>query len=419
MLLIYSHNVTNRLKYTFDLIFKSVLGIEYDCTTDEDQLRKFQGAKISYGENKIADELFYPSSELLFSTGIHPIADWNLSVQPADIFSASFFLATRYEEYLPFTTDQYGRFSARQCLAYQNGLLQKPLINIWAKEIQNKISERYPSFSLPQKKYSHLPTIDIDNAYAFLGKGFLRTAGGYLKAAIKFDRNDLQKRKNVLSGKEKDPFDTYDLQFSIHKRYNLKPVYFFLLGDWAEHDKNLSYADPLMQALIKKIAQHAETGIHPSYASNRNPEKIKIEKERLGSLSGRSIHKSRQHFLKLRFPHTYRNLIAAGITDDYSMGFADEPGFRAGICTPYKFYDLEKEEETDLTIHPFAIMDGTFNNYLKITPEQAIEKVKLISNEIKNVNGQFVSVWHNEILGDWREWKGWGGFYEKVIQIVQ
>lgn len=421
MLLIYTHRSTNRITYTFDLIFKSVLGIEYEITSDENLFKQFIGTKISYAKKRIGDEIFFQSDDLLFETGTSPLTpllqERGMENQK-DIFALSFLLSTRYEEYLPFKEDNYGRFSAKQSSAFKKNLLQKPLINIWAKEIQKMITVRYPGFSFPEKKYSYTPTIDIDNAYAYLGKSFLRTAGGYARAILKSDMDDFSKRKNVLSGKEKDPYDTYDFQFELHNKYNLKPIYFFLLGDWAEKDKNLPHTNLLMQALIKNISGEAEIGIHPSFASNQYPEKIKIEKTRLEKIKKNVVIKSRQHFLKLKFPDTYRNLLSAGITDDYTMGFADEIGFRAGICTPYKFYDLEKEEETNLTIHPFAVMDGTLNNYLKLSTRQALEKVKHIINEIKNVNGEFIFIWHNETLSDWREWKGWKNVYEEIIKLA-
>lgn len=419
MLLIYTHQVANRVKYTFNLIFKSVLGIDYQITSDESSFEQFSGAKISYAKKPVGDELFFQLTDLLFESGIKGDAiKIGLKSSPADMFAESFLLATRYEEYLPFKEDNYGRFSAKHSAAYKNNFLQKPLINIWANKIQGMLSTRYPDFSFPQKKYSYTPTIDVDNAYAYLGKSFARTAGGYARALVKSDSDDFSRRRNVLSGKDKDPYDTYDFQFELHKKYNLQPIYFFLLGDWAENDKNLPHTNPLMQSLIKSISSKAETGIHPSFASNQNSEKVKIEKERLEKIKNTPATKSRQHFLKLKFPDTYRNLISAGITDDYTMGFADEIGFRAGICTPYKFYDLEKEVETNLMIHPFAVMDGTLNNYLKLSPEESIEKVKQIVSEIKNVNGEFITIWHNETLSNWREWQGWKEVYEKVIQIA-
>ncbi len=85
---------------------------------------------------------------------------------------------------------------------------------------------------------------------------------------------------------------------------------------------------------------------------------------------------------------------------------------------PYKWYDLEKEEETSLIVHPFAVMDGTLNNYMKLSPSQAVEKVKAIAQEVKNVNGEFITIWHNETLSGWREWKGWEEVYEQTLQAA-
>jgi hypothetical protein len=69
MLLIYTHQVTNRVKYTFNVIFKSILAIEYELTTDKDSFKQFEGAKISYSHQSIGDELFFQSENLLFETG--------------------------------------------------------------------------------------------------------------------------------------------------------------------------------------------------------------------------------------------------------------------------------------------------------------------------------------------------------------
>jgi hypothetical protein len=421
MLFIYTHQISNRVKYTFNLIFKSILEIDFNIISDQDEFKQFEGAKLSYTLKPIGNEIFFQSSLFLFETGIKSATTFQITKEGEletgeDIFALIFFLVSRYEEYLPFSADKYGRFSAQQSFAFKNNFLHKPVVNREVKKIQNIISSRYPAITFPQKKYVYTPTFDIDNAYAYLGKSLTRTIGGYLKAFAKYNINDFLKRSKVLLKKEKDPYDTYDHQYELHSKYDLKPIYFFLLGNWAPNDKNLSHTNLFMQQLINTISSKAETGIHPSFASNTNQEKVKTEKERLEKIRNTGITKSRQHFLMLRFPDTYRNLIASGITDDYTMGFADEVGFRAGICTPFIFYDLEKEEESKLSIHPFAVMDGTLNNYLKLSPQQAIEKVKKIIKEIKNVNGEFMSLWHNEALSDWREWRGWRMVYEEMIK---
>jgi hypothetical protein len=64
------------------------------------------------------------------------------------------------------------------------------------------------------------------------------------------------------------------------------------------------------------------------------------------------------------------------------------------------FYDLSKEEETELKIFPFQIMDATLNKYLKLSENEAISNIEKIVNKVKEVNGTFISLWHNESLSN-------------------
>ena len=145
---------------------------------------------------------------------------------------------------------------------------------------------------------------------------------------------------------------------------------------------------------------------------------MRLEQSRLQKIVMREISKSRQHFIKLSFPSTYRQLIDADITDDFSMGFSGEIGFRAGICTSFYFYDLERETETRLRIHPFAVMDATLRYYMKIMPAEALSYVGPIIKEIKAVNGTFITIWHNESISNKKPWEGWRGVYEEIIKAA-
>ena len=278
---------------------------------------------------------------------------------------------------------------------------------------------KYPGFYFSKQSYQHVSTIDIDNAWAYLEKGNLRTAGGYARAFIKSNKEELAERKKVFSGTLKDPYDTYDILANVQKKYNLKSIFFFLLADYGRNDKNVPSSSKKLQALIKSIDKYAEIGIHGSFASNNNPNKLKKEISRLSRILNKQIVKSRQHFLILNFPGIYRNLLAKGITEDYTMGFAQEIGFRAGICTSYYWYDLQKEEETQLMIHPFAIMDATLNFYMQVSPDKVIEKVKPIIDEVKKVEGTFMSLWHNESLSEKGKWKAWRNVYEEIVKAAQ
>jgi hypothetical protein len=138
----------------------------------------------------------------------------------------------------------------------------------------------------------------------------------------------------------------------------------------------------------------------------------------LSKVINKEITASRQHYLKLELPFTYQNLIKNEITDDFTMGFASEIGFRAGICEPYYFYDLDTEHETPLRIHPFAVMEGTLKDYMKIKPHEAMQFVKPLIDNVKAVDGQFITLWHNQSLNDQISEGHWREPYEEIIRYA-
>ena len=121
----------------------------------------------------------------------------------------------------------------------------------------------------------------------------------------------------------------------------------------------------------------------------------------------------------IEFPRTYNTLSSLGIAEDYSMGYASHTGFRAGTCTPFHFYDLKSEQETSLVIYPFQVMDRTLKDYMNLQPAEATQKIAEMIEEVRAVNGTFISIFHNEAFSDTGEWEGWLEVYKKFIQIVR
>lgn len=431
MLLIYTHKITHRNKYIFNLIFKDSLSIDFNLTENIEELKLCTGPKISYTHTPVCDELFFNSKHLLFEAGIieQAISIFNYngmkvfyatnrqSALPFDLFAASFYLVTRYEEYLPHIRDEHDRFEAKDSLAFIHGFLEKPIVNQWILLLKGVLQEKYPSLHFPEKKFEFISTLDIDNAYAYREKGFTRSVGGYLKSLSEGNLEEITERTKVLLGLENDPYDTYDYQLEILKKYKLKCIYFFLLGDYGPNDKNLPIESKKFQSLIKMLGDYAQVGIHPSYGSNAGNNKTQLKKEisRLSGVLHRDVTQSRQHFLRLRMPETYRNLIDLDITDDYTMGYASQVGFRASICTPFNFYDLDNELETKLKIHPFAVMEGTLKYRMKTPPREGLEKIKTLIDEVKSVNGVFISLWHNDTINNRKIWQGWKQIYEDMV----
>ena len=431
MLLIYSHTITNRLKYIFKTIFVDVLLVKIEFTTDVQFFENFEGVKINYSDSKLNTGLFFQTSRLLFENTIQKqkieltnfegkpsfFSVGNDALFPFDVFAASFYLISRYEEYLPHKQDVHERFLGEQSLAVQHNFIEEPLVNYWINHLVEIIENAYPNFKFPNRTFEFVSTLDIDNAYAYQHKGFVRTIGALTKALLK--GNNFSNRLKVLFGNSKDPYDTFDYQTEIHTKYNISPIYFFLIGDYGKYDKNIPYNNKTFQNLIQSVSKKNEIGIHPSYASNNNSEKIGIEKDRLHTISKKEIKQSRQHYLKLNLPKTYNNLIENKITVDHTMGYAEYPGFRASICSPYYFYNLEQEKETSLQLFPFTTMEATFQYYQKSSPEKALEKILELMQKVKNVSGTFISVWHNESLSNEGIWKGWKIVYEKMLKESQ
>jgi len=433
MLFIYTPRITKRLNYIFKLFFKDIIRVPYLLSTDIEEFQAFEGPKIVYGADPKMHLLFFGSVKILFESGLNS-QDLNTveykniqvpfpvyqkeSLLPFDVFAAAFYFVSRYEEYMPYRKDQHGRYTAPESFAYNHGFLHKPVINIWAHEIVRIIQEHYPGFKANFQKFEFIPTYDIDQAWSYHQKGLTRNIGGLLRDISNFDIRKVGQRFRVLFGKEQDPFDTFEYQFALQKQYKLKPIYFILFSLLGPFDKNISPSNNTFKALIKSLADKARIGIHLSYASNENPDLIKSESQDLEKVIKVEITKSRQHYLKLHLPETYRNLLALDLMEDYTMGYASEPGFRAGICTPFFFYDLDYETETKLRVIPFAVMDGTLRDYKDVGIEEAKAIIQSLIYEVKAVQGTFVSLWHNESFSDQDRWKGWREVYTYLLSKI-
>ena len=433
-LLVYTPKITNRIRYIFDFLFKEMMGLKVVFTSQADEFKQTTSAKLNYSSRRLSDkELFFYASPFLFERRTKPQhikVEWyegvpiffinrNNSDLPFDPFAASFYLLSRYEEYLPdVKLDQHGRYMPENSLAYQHGFLQKPVVDIWAQQLAKVLLRYFPELPLDFRPYWFMPTYDIDIAYSYSHKGVLRTVAGWLKALYKQDKAELRQRWAVLRQKEKDPYDTYEWQYELQKNYQLQPIYFFPASNYGIYDKNVLIDKPALQSLIQFISDVCPIGIHPSYESHKDPQILAIEIRRLSEVIKKEVIRSRQHYLKMTIPNTYQNLIELDIKEDYTMGYASQIGFRAGTCSSFYFYDLTWEIRSTLRIFPFALMDVTLNNYLHLSPEQALEQVQNLIQEVKTVNGLFCTIWHNHSLCDEGEWQGWRSMYEQIIQMA-
>lgn len=429
MLLVYTHKITPRLTYIFKQFFVRILNIPIGFTTEVSDFISHSGPKLTYSKVPLGNEFFIKSTDFLFEQGVNDI-ELNMSkwgdipiffmnntegIIPFDIFAASFYLLSRYEEYLPYVQDENERFPASESFAFQNNFLDKPLVDIWAMKFLALLKNRFPDYSFEEKKFNQISTIDVDNVFAYKQKGVIRNFGGFVKDFFTLRLDLVIERLLVLLGVRKDPFDTFDEILKISKKNKIKTIFFFLIGDYTTYDTNVSSSNNVFRSLIKSVADYVDVGLHPSYFTMKNAEKLKKEKKKLEQIVNQPMLKSRQHYLRLRLPETYQNLIDLEIEEDHSMGYATQYGFRASTCTPFYFYDLDFEIQTPLKIFSFAVMDATLNDHLGMVPAVAKSKIIQLKEEVRKVNGTFITLFHNETLSENERWKGWRDIYKSIF----
>ncbi|WP_088323538.1 polysaccharide deacetylase family protein [Polaribacter tangerinus] len=432
MILVYTHKITPRVRYIFKHIFSRILLVSIDFTTKVEEFVAYNGPKLSYTKAPLGNEFFIKSNSLLFEQGVNDIEinvqKWEeipcffsvgkKSIIPFDIFAASFYLISRYEEYLPHVKDEHGRYTATQSLAFRKKFLKKPVVDIWAFKLLEKLKDKFPDYTYPKRTYKFISTVDIDNAFAYKHKSFIRTIGGFATDVFKFRLLDVWYRLSVRLNIKRDPFDNFQKIINIKKAKNIKTIFFCSVGNYSTYDTNVSVSKNKYKLLLKDLVDYARVGLHPSYHTMQNASLLKTEKQRLETITHMPVKRSRQHYLRFNLPETYQQLIDLEIEEDYSMGYASDVGFRASTCTPFYFYDLDFEIQTPLKIFPFALMDTTLNDYLKSTPKQSLGIIRDLKNEVKAVNGTFITLFHNESLSNHLRWKGWKRLYESMIKIA-
>ncbi len=429
MILIYTHQIKARVIYAFDLVFNSVLNTTYELTDDKFYFESYTLPKIAYSKELGISRIFIRPDNLLFETDIKstlPTANINYIDFPKffasdtkdflgyDIFAMVFYFATRYEEYLKSDLDEHQRFKAENSISFKYNCLQIPFLNNAIQQFGDKLKNQFSSLKFHQRAFNFVSTIDIDNAFAFANKGLKRNIGGLVKDVFSLKINQVAQRIVSNLNEEKDPYNTFEFINTLSKETQTQLQYFVLIGDYSAYDKNPHYHNTGFRKLLKGLSNHYEMGLHPSYESFNHPEKIEIEKKRLEDIIEKKVTSARCHFLRVKFPETYRAFIKAGITDDYTMIYASQSGLRTGLCTPYPWFDLANNEITSLIIHPSTIMEGTLRDYNGYTVEHANATINGLLNEVKNQGGEFVSVWHNDSFVPSQ--KEWINVYKQLLE---
>jgi len=426
MILVYTPKITRRIEYIFKHIFINIIGLEVNFTSKVDVFVSFEGPKLSYAPKKLYNEFYIKSNSILLEQGFSDVdidvKNWEDSkcffynengTIPFDIFAASFYLISRYEEYLPHLKDVYGRFSFQESIAHKNNFIEDPVIDIWAYKLKDSLCSFFPNIIFNDRKFKLKTIIDVPSVYYYKNKGFLRTIGGVFTDLIRFNPKNIYSRFLVIFRLQKDPYDTFNWIINKQKQVTDKFMFFFLVGKFSTYDKNISLVKQPFINIIKFVSDYSKIGLKLSFFALSNLDILKNEKADIESITNRDLTISRNSFSKVNLPINYRNLIKLNIREDYTMGYVNKIGFRASTCTPFLFYDIDNDIQTPLLINPYNLMDYSLLKINSFLDKK--EKVIALINKVKSVNGTFTSVFHNYSFSNEIRWNRFKEIFEIII----
>lgn len=416
MLHVHLETPSPRARYVVRHVFDRLLGWPMAFIGSREELRSASGPKLTYGPAAIEGAFHVPSSGWLDTTrgpSAHPPSTGtgrDLVLFPIgprfDVFAAAFHLIAMEEEYTITERDEHGRIPAMELLLVRSKSQGMPLVDQWALELAQQLRSVFPELPEPHRNYRHLLTVDVDNGLKYAARSWQRALGASAKDIAAGRSARLFERWQVRLGRTIDPYATFVNQLAEVRGQVDRMMAFILTRGEGRFDHAARIDHPVFKGLLQHLSGVAEIGLHPSYESSRDEGLIMRERDLLTKVTGRAPSLTRQHFLRWRMPDTFRALIANGFSEDHSIGFSDRIGFRAGTCTPFPWYDLERDEETALMLHPFAVMDSALADRSGEALRLAVDDLKRMSDAVRQVKGTFVSVWHDRFLSGHDEFKG-------------
>lgn len=416
-IIVFSPLLTPRIKYIFNFIFASVLKAEVEFTGNSVYFLQSPNAKISYADKPLANELFFKNTSLLLANKVDEVkiktiafADYTVpfpveeSTLPFDVFAASFFIVSRYEEYLHGAKSELD-FTAKDSLQYKWKVLKRPIIDEWALVLKNMLQKKYPLLKFQDKKFFNQPTINF-TLKPDVPRGFFPKTKFIITSVLNKKQKFLSSVFDDFTGLGINP------EKVVEKLNNLKNsddlIYFI---NFPQDDKNrLAFSNSSLFLKGKQVGL-----LRPCIADKEKTNILKLDLSKLAQIQNHSINVISQQLEVLKLPTCYLHLLSAGVTSDYSMGYSDKAGFRAGTCTPFNWYDLQLEKITPISVKSYSISD-TAIQYQNVT--DATKTISDVIDAIKLVNGHFYSSWQLKNLSENTKFKKWKAVFDEMLKYA-
>jgi len=428
-----SNNIPER-KYILDIFFNEFLGLDYQIVENIDfeswGIELENGSRLIIEDhffNKYPTELNYLKLENIPSKVEYveneftpeddiPIIYGNSKLElqndkiicGIDIFASSFFMLTRWEEYVNKNRDSHDRFPAYESLAYKQGFLERPIVNEYIEMLWEMLLLLGQTQKRKKREYRVRPTHDIDKPYKF--PNVLKTITELI--------GDLVKRRSIhaffLNVKafcnytinNYDPYITYNYLMDLSEKYQLTSHFYILYSQNSKYDGNYRLSKNKMKDIILNIQKRGHhIGIHYSYNSYLERELLWNEKKYLEKQFNIKINSGRNHYLRFRTPDSWQVYNNSGIEIDSTVGFVERIGFRSGTCYNYNTFNVLTSKVLNLKENPLLIMDSSYFVYNQgsISKDEFMAKCFKIVDIVRRYRGELVILWHNSTFFDFND----------------
>lgn len=404
----------------FRQLFVRILEIPISFTSSLDAFVAFSGPKFSYAAHPLGQEFHVYASGFLTEQGISyqelKKGEWrglqvlfahnNSSRIPFDIFAASFYCLSRYEEYLPHLKDEDNRYPAVASWLTTADCLEIPLVDAWAAAFLKELQREFPDLTLSEKEIDSpiRPFFTITSPFKYLYKPSLTKLGQWLQSVWQLNLWDALEQCLVELRLLRDPFDTYDQMIPVLSKGKVKPAFYFLFAQKPYEGIATAIYNTKLQALIKGVSDDFPVSVLLSHHAQQGAEELAYELNNVKQLIHRPILRARFHRGIGTLAEGYAKLLEQEVHHDLSMGYEEEIGYRASTAVPFYYYDLENEYQTPLLLHPIV---ATEKGLRMLTSKGAFDKLEKLLEAHPTPTGKQRVAFSNTIWQDEESNQSW------------
>lgn len=428
-LIVYSPSTSPRLSYVLNFISSQYSNLSFRNTNNMEVFAKHAGFRINYSTSPISDQDFY----IAYSSRLEDSIDQLKLIEPKgknetlqlfdtphghDVFASIFWCLSRAEEYRLEKSDYHQRYQWNDSLLYDKLNPKYPIVDQWVDQLITQLNIFF-GIKLTRNSNTTLEIgVDIDHFFKYKNKNFFKQSAGFIRDILLLKLSIIKTRiKSILDAKD-DPYNSFDYLSSLQDSI-INVSYFVLSGGKSKYDTNNALSEKNVTKILEKIKKDHTIGLHPSYNYLNKKDILSEEKNSLEKKLNLKIYHNRFHYLRMSLPESYHLLLEHGCEHDYSMGFADRLGYRAGTSHSFVWYDLYNEKVTELMIHPFAAMDRTMLSYLILAKEEAKSQLIELWNTHRRYQSTMHVVWHNSSFDASDEWQLYNNLLQEFVSYVR